>query len=318
MQTSSNTRDDRRPGFCQMLGFGKQSSSPARAVEIGLDPRMVVLQHLFQRADADLLIDQNRNAIADRKQRVEVMGYHEYREAQTAPQVANQGIEIAGCDGIEPGRGLVEKDDFRVEREGSRKAGALAHPTGQLGRIFFSCPLGEPDDADLESRDLVHQTQRHGVVFLQRHFDVLRHRQGTEERAILKQHSPPLLDLPSIDITVRRYLVPENFDAARDRPVEPDDGAQQNRFSRSGRSDDTENLATEDVEIETVVDCFGAEPGDKAAHADDRLARIIRHAQICKAEKKIENPASVTITRKIASTTDNVVRRPTLSALPVT
>ena len=104
------------------------------------------------------------------------MGYHEYREAQTAPQVANQSVEIAGRDGIQPGRGLVEEDDFRVEGEGPRKAGALAHPTGQLGRIFFSCPLGEPDDADFESRDLVHQTRRHGVVFLQRHFDILRHR----------------------------------------------------------------------------------------------------------------------------------------------
>src|SRR5439155_17605827 len=191
-----------------------------------------------------------------------------------------------------------------VEREGPGKAGTLAHPTGQLGRVFFSGPLGESDDADLESRDLVHQTQRHGVVFLQRDFDVLRHRQGAEERPILKQHSPPLLDLPSLHITVRQYLLPKNFDAARNRPVEPNDGAQQHRFARSGRTDDAENLATEDVEIETVVDGLRAEPGDKAAHTDDRLARIIRHAQISKAEKKIENPASVTITRKIASTTD--------------
>ena len=89
-------------------------------------------------------------------------------------------------------------------------------------------------------------------------------------------------------------------------------------FFTWGPADDTENLATEDVEIETVVDRVGTEPGDKAAHTDDRLARIIRHVQICKAEKKIEKPASVTITRNIASTTDKVVSRPTLSALPVT
>src|ERR1700730_11507074 len=286
MQTSSDTRDDRRPGSCQMLGFGEQSGSPARAVEIGLDPRMFVLQHLFQRADADLLIYQNRNAIADCKQRVEIMGYHEYRQAQTAPQVANQGVEIAGGDGIEPGRGLVEKDDFRVEGERPRKTGALAHPTGQLGRVFFPGPLGEPDNADLESRDLVHQTQRHGIVFLQRHFDVLRHSQGAEESAILKQYSPPLLNLPSLHITVRQYLLPENFDAAGNRPVEPNDGAQQHRFARSGGTNDAQNLATEDVEIETVVDCLGAEPGDKAAHTDDRLAPKNPAPSISKAGKK--------------------------------
>src|ERR1700730_15452935 len=141
MQTSSVTRDDRRPRSFQLLAFGEQSGSPARAVEIGLDPRMFVLQHLFQRADSDLLPYQNRNAIEDYKQRVEIIGYDKYRQAQTAPQIANQGVEIAGSDGIEPGRGLVEKDDLRIEREGPRKAGALAHPTGELRRIFFSCPL---------------------------------------------------------------------------------------------------------------------------------------------------------------------------------
>src|SRR5262245_15416512 len=100
--------------------------------------------------------------------------------------------------------------------------------------------------------------------------------------------------------------------------VESDNGAQQDGFSRSGCPNDAEDLSPEHVEIETVVDSVCAEPVDEAAHADNRLARVIRHAQICKAEKKIENPASMTITRKIASTTDKVVRRPTLSALPVT
>ena len=66
---------------------------------------------------------------------------------------------------------------------------------------------------------------------------------------------------------------------------------------------------------ETVHDGLDAEPVDEPAHADDRLSRLDRHVQICNAEKKIENTASVTITRKIASTTDVVVRRPTLSAL---
>ena len=227
-------------------------------------------------------------------------------------------IEFAGRYRIEPGGGLVEKDDFRIEREGAREAGALAHSPRQLRGVLLSGPFGKSDDADLERRDLIHQAQRHVVVFLQRHLDVLRDRQRTEQRAILKQHPPVLFDLPLIVITHRQSIVSENLDIARNRSVEADNGSQQHRFPRPGPADDAENFAAEHVEVETVVDCFGSEPVDESTHADDRLARVIWHDQMCNEEKKIENPASVTITRKIASTTDSVVSRPTLSALRAT
>ena len=70
-----------------------------------------------------------------------------------------------------------------------------------------------------------------------------------------------------------------------------------------------------DIEVETIMHDLGAEPIDQPAYSNDRFSRLVGHAQIRNAEKKIESPASVTITRKIASTTDNVVRRPTLSEL---
>src|ERR1700757_4275150 len=103
-----------------MVGLGEQSSSPARAVKIGPDPRMIVPQHLLHRAHVELFIDQNRDAVADGKQRVEIMGYHEYRETQTASQIANQLVELPGRDRVEAGGGLVEEDDIGVEREGAR------------------------------------------------------------------------------------------------------------------------------------------------------------------------------------------------------
>ena len=127
-----------------------------------------------------------------------------------------------------------------------------------------------------------------------------------------------LFNLPLISITDREDVASEDLDATCDRTVEPDDGSQQNRFTRAGRADDTEDFAAEHFEVEAVVDGLVTEPVYKVLHAYDRLVRLIGHGQICKAEKKIENPASITITRKIASTTDNVVSRPTLSALPDT
>ncbi len=127
-----------------------------------------------------------------------------------------------------------------------------------------------------------------------------------------------LLDLALPGIAELHHVLAKDLDVAGGRTVQADDGPQQHRFPGSGGADDTEDLAAEHIEFEAVVDGLVAKPVDKAAHADDRLARRLRHAQICNAEKKIENPASVTMTRKIASTTESVVRRPTLSALPVT
>src|SRR5437660_7911271 len=105
-----------------MSGLRELGGSAARTVEIRLYPRMIVLQHLVQRAHAQLLVDKNRNPVAYGKQCVEVVGHHEYREAQTAPQIANQRVKIAGCDWIEPGGRLVEKDDIRIERKGAGQA----------------------------------------------------------------------------------------------------------------------------------------------------------------------------------------------------
>ncbi len=87
------------------------------------------------------------------------------------------------------------------------------------------------------------------------------------------------------------------------------------------------------------MDRLGAEAGDEAAHPDHDVlggldfrgddsrdldfrhqdaVRLARHDQIPNSENMTENAASATITRKIDSTTDWVVRRPTLSALPAT
>ena len=104
----------------------------------------------------------------------------------------------------------------------------------------------------------------------------------------------------------------EDLDAAADRTVEPDDGPQRTDFPDPGSADDTKDFTPEYFKVEAIVDGFAAEPVDKISHTYDRLVRLIWHGQICMAEKKIENPASSTITRKIASTTDSVVRRPTL------
>src|ERR1700739_146272 len=98
--------------MCQMFGFREQCRPPSRTMEIRSDPRMIVLQDLLQRPDAKLLVDQDGDAVADRKEGVEIVSDHEHGEAEATPQVANQDVEIPGGDRIEAGGGLVEKEDF--------------------------------------------------------------------------------------------------------------------------------------------------------------------------------------------------------------
>ena len=116
-----------------------------------------------------------------------------------------------------------------------------------------------------------------------------------------------------------QHVAAQHLDAPRHRPVKPDDGAQQHRLAGARAADDAQHLAAPHIEIETVMDDLRAERVDQTADPDDGVAvRIGCHVQIFSTENTIENAASVTMTKKIDSTTDWVVSRPTLSALRVT
>src|SRR5215472_13518457 len=127
MQDILDSRRNPRPILREMFSFREERRPSARTMEVGSDPRMLVLQHLLERTDPNLLVDQNGHPIADRKQGVEIVRHHEYRQAEATPQVANQDVEIPSGDRVEAGGGLVEKNDFRIESKGAREARALAH-----------------------------------------------------------------------------------------------------------------------------------------------------------------------------------------------
>ena len=88
-----------------------------------------------------------------------------------------------------------------------------------------------------------------------------------------------------------------------------------------GTADDAEHLAAADIEVEVVVKCVAAESQLTAADPDRRTSPSsvgpVSDAADMR-DDRIENAASSTITRKINSTTERVVSRPTLSALRVT
>ena len=75
-----------------------------------------------------------------------------------------------------------------------------------------------------------------------------------------------------------------------------------------------EVLGVVDIQVDMIVQQLVAEAVDQAAHPDDRFfVRWFVH--IPSTENMTEKAASSTITRKTLSTTERVVKSPTLAAL---
>ncbi len=265
-----------------------------------------------QRSDDHLLVQEYRDPVGDRAQRVDVVGDHHDAERQGALQVADQLVELRRPDRIEAGGGLVEEQHVGIEGDGAREARALAHAAGQLGRDLGPRLLRQADHRELDADELGDQPVVEVGVLGEGQADVLRHGARTEQRAVLEQHAHALEDRAARVVAEGGEILAQHLDRAAVGLLEPQDGAQQDRLAGPRAADDGDDLAAPHLEIDAVVDRLAAEARDQVAHADDGFAhRPIR-------EKKMEKPASKTITRKIDFTTERVVWMPTLSAEPET
>src|SRR6185312_2078602 len=106
----------------QPLSSTAQRRASARAGEIFVNPRILVLQQFLDRADLDLLVHQHGDAVGGGAQSVDVMRDHEYGQSQTLLQIADKLIELRRGGRLETRRRLIEKKQFRIERERTRKA----------------------------------------------------------------------------------------------------------------------------------------------------------------------------------------------------
>ena len=108
------------------------------------------------------------------------MGHHEDRNAEAPLQAAQKLVERRRADRIQAGGRLVEKKNFRIERQGARETSAFAHAARQLHGIFRRRIRRQTDKTELERGDLLDHIERQIGVFEQGHLDILRHGQGRE------------------------------------------------------------------------------------------------------------------------------------------
>jgi hypothetical protein len=236
------------------------------------------------------------------------VGDDDRREAELALEVADQVVDLCGDDGIEPGRRFVVEQHARLEHERARQSGALAHAAGELRRHE---PLGvfEADHGERLGDALGDLLGRQHVMLAQRERDVLAYRQRVEERALLEEHAHLPADRDErvlVECLEPRAL---DLDGARVRPQEPVQMLQQDAFSAAAPAEQHESLAGLHFEVHAAQHRLRTERLRDVLAADGR-AHVSRNSFVRK-----KSAMRIVID---ASTTVDVVARPTPSAPPVT
>ncbi len=239
-------------------------------MEVRADPLVVEVEHGLERPfHQDLLLAEHGDAVAGLEQAVEVVRHHVDGQTQRVAQGHDELVEIGGADRVEAGGRLVEEDDVGVERQGSGQRRALDHAARKLGRILLRRVGRETDEVDLEAGQFVHQLGRDVEILAHRNLDVLEHRERGEERALLEEHAPTLLDAEARGFVGPLVVDAEDLDRAALLGVEAEDGAQEHGLAGAGRADEAQDLAPAHVERQAVENGLRAEPDRHIPGADD-------------------------------------------------
>src|ERR1700683_4439573 len=92
----------------------------ARALEVGLYPRMRVVHDALECVADHPAVDDDPYAAAGTIDGIQIMSNHHYRELQLAPQVNHQLVEGRRTDRVQAGSRLIEEQQQRIERQRAR------------------------------------------------------------------------------------------------------------------------------------------------------------------------------------------------------
>ena len=127
---------------------------------------------------------QENGVVADGEDARQFMGDHDHGGAETVAKLSDQIVEQRGRHRVQSGRRFVEKQQFRIERQGPGHAGAFAHAAADFRRVVVLEP-GETDERQLERHEVADVLARQIGVFAERQGDVLGEGHGTPEGALL-------------------------------------------------------------------------------------------------------------------------------------
>jgi hypothetical protein len=161
---------------------------------------------------------------------------------------------------------LVQQQHVRLVHDGPGQGDALALAAGQLSRLAAAEP-GQPDHLQ-RAVDLRPPFRLGHPAHPQPVLDVLRHAHVREQRVVL-EHG---VDVPG----VRRHpgdVAAAELDPPGVRPLEPGDQPEQGGLARTGRPEQSEELARPDLQVDVGERGHGAVPLPQAGDVD-RCTRI--------------------------------------------
>ena len=186
-------------------------------------------------------------------------------------QVQHQLIEGRRAHRVEPGSGLIEKQQRRIERQGAGDRDAFHHAAGELRGVLVRRIGRQADQADLEQRELIEHARLELQVLDHGQLHVLQHRQPREQRPLLEGDAVAGLDRAQLRRAHAGDVGAVDAHHPGLRALQPEDAPQQHRLARARAADDAEHLVPLDLHVEPVVNHLGAEAVDQPVHFEQRI-----------------------------------------------
>src|SRR5579875_225741 len=298
------------------VGLGRLPTSPVLAAPQEAAHRRVlaVVAQLARRAVGDdrVALGVEEDAVgADREDARQLVGDNDDRRAEAVAQLEDQVVEPPRADRIEARRRLVEEQDVGVERDRAREPGALLHPAADLRRIEVLEPP-EPDQRELEGRDLADLggPQRRELLERQRH--VLGERERAKERPALVEHAEAAQHAHAGGRVGVREALAVVEDLARRGLHEADQVAEQRALAAAAAAHDHEHVAAAHGEVEVAHQHVVAVGHREMPNRDVRLRR---HLQMPSTQKTTANSPQAQMIHTMLVTTAAVAASPTAAEL---
>ena len=196
-------------------------------------------RHVDDLLDAAGLRGHHHGAVAEQQRFLDRMGDVDHGLAGLLPDPHQLGLQDDPVLGIERGQRLVHQQHAGIGDEGARDRAALAHAAGKLMRIV-SAEFRQSHEFQGGVDPRRHLGRRHPARH-QAEADIGLHAHPGKQAALLEHHR--VLDRPARGL---------DLDGAAGLFRQPREDPQQRRLPAARRTDDADELARRDVQIDVV------------------------------------------------------------------
>src|SRR5690606_17535289 len=214
-------------------------------------PDLRVGGEVLRRAvEPDPAVEHQHDAVGDGQRLPDAVVGQEHAEAPARPEVVDEGLDLADRLGVDPGEGLVEEQEVGVDREAARDL----EPPALAARERVGAVVGEVGDVELGEEvvgPLLLLAPRERLELEDRH-EVVPDRHAAERARLLRQVAQPEARAP-VHGQARDVLTAQP-DRACVGPHEPHDHVEARRLPRAVRTQERDDLAAAQLEVEPVHD----------------------------------------------------------------